>query len=108
MCRYRHKKIVQSGPSAAFFGDSAFESPFIFNPYSGRNRRNPYLREQAAAFIKERGLNATVVSTERPRHATELARQAVDEGCGLVVAIGGDGTMNEVARRSWMRRPSSA
>jgi len=35
--------------------------------------------------------------TERPRHATELARRAVDEGCTLVVAIGGDGTMNEVA-----------
>jgi YegS/Rv2252/BmrU family lipid kinase len=70
---------------------------FIFNPYSGRNRRNPYLRDRAAAFIRERGLDATVVSTERPRHATELARQAVGEGCGLVVAIGGDGTMNEVA-----------
>ena len=70
---------------------------FIFNPHSGSNRRNPYLRERAVAFIKERGLDATVVSTERPRHATDLARQAVDEGCGLVVAIGGDGTMNEVA-----------
>ncbi len=70
---------------------------FIFNPYSGRNRRNPYLRDRAAAFIRERGIDATVVSTERPRHATELAKQAVDEGCALVVAIGGDGTMNEVA-----------
>ncbi len=70
---------------------------FIFNPHSGSNRRNPYLRDRATAFIKERGLNATLVSTERPRHATELARQAVADGCGLVVAIGGDGTMNEVA-----------
>ena len=70
---------------------------FIFNPCSGRNRRKPYLRERAAAFIKERGLDATVVNTERPRHATELAAQAVADGCGLVVAIGGDGTMNEVA-----------
>ncbi len=70
---------------------------FIFNPHSGSNRRNPYLRDRAAAFIQERGLDATVVDTERPRHATELARQAVADGCGLVVAIGGDGTMNEVA-----------
>ncbi len=70
---------------------------FIFNPYSGSNRRNPYLRDRAAAFIKERGLDATVVDTLRPRHATELAAQAVAEGCELVVAIGGDGTMNEVA-----------
>lgn len=70
---------------------------FIFNPHSGSNRRNPYLRERAEAFIRERGLDATVVNTERPRHATDLAKRAVDEGCDLVVAIGGDGTMNEVA-----------
>jgi len=70
---------------------------FIFNPHSGSNRRNPHLRDRAKEFIAQNGWDATVVSTERPRHATELARQAVDEGCTLVVAIGGDGTMNEVA-----------
>ena len=70
---------------------------FIFNPHSGSNRRNPWLRDRAAAFIRERGLDATVVDTARSGHATELAAQAVADGCGLVVAIGGDGTMNEVA-----------
>lgn len=70
---------------------------FIFNPYSGSNRRNPSLRERAAEFIAHCGWDGQVVSTERPRHATELARAAVDDGCELVVAIGGDGTMNEVA-----------
>ncbi len=70
---------------------------FIFNPHSGSNRRNPYLRDRATEFIRQHGWDATVVATERPRHATELARQAVAEGCSLVVAIGGDGTMNEVA-----------
>jgi diacylglycerol kinase (ATP) len=70
---------------------------FIFNPRSGHNAKNPYLLERARAFIVEHKLDATVVLTERPRHATELARQAVNEGCELVVAIGGDGTMNEVA-----------
>jgi diacylglycerol kinase (ATP) len=70
---------------------------FIFNPHSGSNRRNPYLRDRAAEFVEERGLDATIVNTERPRHATDLAAEAVREGCELVVAIGGDGTMNEVA-----------
>lgn len=70
---------------------------FIFNPHSGSNRRNPYLRDRAQEFIAERGWDAMVVSTTHPRHATELARQAVEDGCALVVAIGGDGTMNEVA-----------
>jgi len=69
---------------------------FIFNPRSGHNARNPYLLDHARQFIAENRLNAEVVLTERPRHATELARRAIDEGCQLVVAIGGDGTMNEV------------
>ncbi|MBL9215764.1 MAG: YegS/Rv2252/BmrU family lipid kinase [Opitutaceae bacterium] len=70
---------------------------FIFNPHSGSNRRNPQLRIRAQEFIERHRLDGQVVSTERPRHATELAAQAVADGCGLVVAIGGDGTMNEVA-----------
>ncbi|MCF3651885.1 diacylglycerol/lipid kinase family protein [Synoicihabitans lomoniglobus] len=70
---------------------------FIFNPHSGHNRRNPYLLERTRGFIKEHQLDATVELTERPRHATDLARAAVDRGCGLIVAIGGDGTLNEVA-----------
>jgi YegS/Rv2252/BmrU family lipid kinase len=70
---------------------------FIFNPRSGHNARDPWLLERARAFIAEHRLDATVVPTERPLHATELALRALDEGCRLVVAIGGDGTMNEVA-----------
>lgn len=70
---------------------------FIFNPCSGASRRNPHLRDRAAEFIAHCGWDGRVVPTERPGHATELARAAVDEGCDLVVAIGGDGTMNEVA-----------
>ena len=41
---------------------------------------------------------AAIVPTERGGHATELARQAVADGCDLVMAFGGDGTMNEVAQ----------
>ena len=52
---------------------------------------------RARAFILEQQLDATVVPTEGPLHATELARQAIAEGCDTVVAMGGDGTINEVA-----------
>lgn len=37
-----------------------------------------------------------VVVTEGPAHATELARQAAEDGARLVVAVGGDGTLHEV------------
>lgn len=41
--------------------------------------------------------SATVALTERPRHASELTRQAIARGAELVVAVGGDGTLNEIA-----------
>ena len=75
----------------------ALKLRFIFNPHSGHNLRNPHLLNRAREFIQEQQLDATVVPTQRPLHATELARQAIAEGCDTVVAIGGDGTINEVA-----------
>src|ERR671934_1933691 len=37
------------------------------------------------------------VDTEKRNHATELCREAAKEGYDLVVAFGGDGTVNEAA-----------
>lgn len=71
---------------------------FIHNPCAGRRRRQPEIAAEIARFIAERHLDARLVPTERPGHATELAASAVHSGCQLVVAVGGDGTMNEVAR----------
>lgn len=87
----------RANPPRAGHGRPVIKTRFIFNPRSGHNAKKPGLLERARAFIREHSLDATVVPTEHPRHATELARRAVDEGCGLVVAIGGDGTLNEVA-----------
>jgi YegS/Rv2252/BmrU family lipid kinase len=70
---------------------------FIFNPNSGHNSRNPALLERTRTFIRDRIPHAELALTSHPRHATELARQAVADGCELVVAVGGDGTLNEVA-----------
>lgn len=71
---------------------------FIFNPTSGRNRRRPWLAGAIRDFIGARALDADFATTEGSGHATELARDAVRAGCTLVVAVGGDGTMNEVAQ----------
>jgi YegS/Rv2252/BmrU family lipid kinase len=71
---------------------------FIFNPCSGNNRRHPRLVSAIRAFIVREQLDADLVFTTRPGHATELTRHALDHGCERVVAVGGDGTMNEVAQ----------
>ncbi len=41
--------------------------------------------------------DVTAVDTQAPGHATELCRQAAQQGYDVVVAFGGDGTVNESA-----------
>jgi diacylglycerol kinase (ATP) len=71
---------------------------FVFNPTSGRNRRRPGLVDAIEAFTARHGIDAFVRSTRARSHATQLAREAVDAGCTHVIAVGGDGTLNEVAQ----------
>ena len=71
---------------------------FILNPHSGHNLRRPWLAGFIREFIAARSLDAGLVTTARPQHATELAQSALAAGCDRVIAVGGDGTMNEIAQ----------
>jgi YegS/Rv2252/BmrU family lipid kinase len=64
----------------------------IGNPNSVSAGDEGYL-EHFADILRAGGLEVEVLNTERPDHATELAAAAGDR---LVVAAGGDGTVNEV------------
>ena len=67
----------------------------IVNPISGRGsglKHKPLLDD----FFSSQQIDYELVVTERPGHATEIARKAVQQGVDVVVAVGGDGTCNEV------------
>ncbi len=68
----------------------------IYNPSSGRPRERLASVNRFASLLREAGRTVTVLPTLHPNHATELAREAVAQGCDLVIAHGGDGTVNEV------------
>jgi len=70
----------------------------IFNPSSGRPRRNAPILPMLRNFVASMPLDADLVCTEGPGHATEIAREAVAAGFQRIVAVGGDGTVNEVAQ----------
>ena len=56
-------------------------------------------RKEVVNTLTERfksGFHAVFYETQAPRHAEELTRQAIIEGCHVVIAVGGDGTLNEV------------
>lgn len=70
---------------------------FIMNPISGTTSKDriPHLIETT---LDQDLYEYKIVITERAGHASELAVSARDEGIDIVVAVGGDGTVNEVAR----------
>src|SRR5260370_40333815 len=70
----------------------------IYNLYAGKLRSKGSDRlEGARRILAEAGYQATLVPTSGPGAAVALARGWVADGVGLIVAAGGDGTINEVA-----------
>ncbi|MCC2546398.1 YegS/Rv2252/BmrU family lipid kinase [Hymenobacter sp. BT175] len=69
---------------------------FILNPMSGTNRQQDVPALLAAA-AEEAGVEYEIQLTAAAGHATELARAAARAGFRIVAAVGGDGTVNEVA-----------
>ena len=70
---------------------------FIVNPISGTNSKDalPDILEQV---LDKKRFEWRIVYTEYAGHAAVLARECVDAGVDVVAAVGGDGTVNEVAR----------
>jgi len=70
---------------------------FIVNPVSGRGR-SLKLEAVVETLIDKSKYDFEVVRTEHAGHAAELAKSAAEKGFHIVVAVGGDGTVNEVGR----------
>ena len=70
---------------------------FVVNKFSGGG----YLPEVEGRIIehcKKLNIESTIEFTKSPGHATELAKGAVVQQLDYVFAVGGDGTVNEVAQ----------
>lgn len=68
----------------------------IYNPAArGLHGRRRTRLERALEILENAGHTVRAVATERPGSGTELARRAVENGADLIVAVGGDGTLNE-------------
>ncbi|MBP9587114.1 MAG: diacylglycerol kinase family lipid kinase [Bacteroides sp.] len=70
---------------------------FIINPISGTQNKSLVIKLLDERMDKEK-YSWSVVYTERAGHAIEIAEQAALDKIDIVVAVGGDGTINEIAR----------
>jgi YegS/Rv2252/BmrU family lipid kinase len=67
----------------------------IANPLAGRGRGR-HTTAAVSRWLPQKGIRFDLTQTEYAGHAVELARDAVAEGYKTIVALGGDGTVNEV------------
>lgn len=70
---------------------------FIINPISGVYKKEQ-IPEKIARYLDFTIYDYTIRTTQYAGHATEIAKEAVEEGYDVVVAVGGDGSINEVAQ----------
>jgi YegS/Rv2252/BmrU family lipid kinase len=71
------------------------KASIIFNPQAGTHTMQGQL-EEAAVFLQQQGWQITWCKTTNAGHATELACEAANRGDDVAIAVGGDGTLNEV------------
>jgi diacylglycerol kinase (ATP) len=68
----------------------------VANPISGQGRAMHH-RHEIEAVLQRHGLAFDFAISEHPGHAVDLVARAVEGGCRHVLAVGGDGTVNECA-----------
>jgi YegS/Rv2252/BmrU family lipid kinase len=70
---------------------------FIINPISGRKSKKD-IPDLIDKIIDKNKFETKIFITERSNHASEISKDLVIQGYERIVAVGGDGTMNEVAK----------
>ena len=70
----------------------------IANPTSGSGvfLHNAHHLHETLSFLRSHGWRAELCYTQGPGHAQRLAGKAVEQKADLVIAAGGDGTINEI------------
>jgi YegS/Rv2252/BmrU family lipid kinase len=70
---------------------------FIINPIAGKKRDIKKEIQKIEEIASAKRAQADFHITNSPREAIEIAQQSINKGYDKIAAVGGDGTMNEVA-----------
>src|SRR5215216_1231879 len=78
--------------------NKVIQAKLIANPGAGKPEETPKQLEQATRFLQKQGIKVNVALEKPKEEATPLAKQAVQDGYDIVIAMGGDGTLEAVMR----------
>ncbi len=67
----------------------------IFNPEAGALRRHPGRFQRTLAAVRRKWPELQAIATEGPQTAGPIAARCIEQGSGLILIAGGDGTINE-------------
>ncbi len=76
---------------------SAKRAAIIYNPVARALSRRQHLLQRIIEALNRQGVAAALVATTGPGSASLQAKRQIEAGCDLILAAGGDGTINEVA-----------
>ncbi len=71
----------------------------IANPTAGSYEHNRLQIQETVSFLNDHGWDAELKLTKGPGDGGRLAQEAVEQKYDVVIAVGGDGTINEVIQK---------
>jgi diacylglycerol kinase (ATP) len=76
--------------------EAALRAIIIANPEAGSYEQHRQQLEETRQYLQEQGWQVEIKLTEEAGDGKRIAREAVEQQCNVVIATGGDGTVNEV------------
>jgi diacylglycerol kinase (ATP) len=74
------------------------KAALLYNPDSGGSKQRQRELESTVAVLRSGGVEADLIPTRSPYHATEETHSAIDSGCDTIFACGGDGTIHNIVQ----------
>jgi diacylglycerol kinase (ATP) len=78
--------------------EKSIRAKLIANPGAGSPEQTTSNLQLVARYLQQNGIKVDVALAKPKEEATPLAKQAVRDGYKLVIAMGGDGTLEAVLR----------
>ncbi len=69
----------------------------IINPIAGGKKQDD-LAKEILYHLDRAQFDVQILYTERPDHATQLTQEAIEQSADIIVAVGGDGSINEISQ----------